>query len=103
MKFRAHLNLALAGGALAAALALVPGISTAGGIEGAWDKFHNSQLGVGGSAPASPGIVGAWDQFHGAHLGIQDASAGSAVAGGSLENPWEKFHNSHLGSTGSRG
>lgn len=98
MKFRANLNGALVGGALAAVLAIVPGVSAADGIEGAWDQFHNSHVSVGGSAPATGGIVGAWDGFHRGHVSVQSAPSPS-VAGGTLQNPWDSFHQSHIGSS----
>jgi hypothetical protein len=99
MKFRAHLNLALVSGALA--LAVLPGVSAAGGVEGAWDKFHNSHLGGGGSVPTG-GIANPWDSFHASHLGKQTVASPSVTAS-SLQNPWDEFHQSHIGSTGSRG
>lgn len=99
MKFRANLNLALVSGALAAALAVAPGVSTAGGIEGAWDQFHKSNVGAGGSVPSTEGIVGAWDSFHQSHVG-QEASGSPSFAGGSLDNPWDKFHQSHTSRAG---
>jgi len=95
MKFRANLNLALLSGAFAAALAIVPGVSAAGGIDGAWDQFHNSHVSAGGSVPSSDNIVGAWDQFHNAHTASPQGSASPSFAGGSLDNPWDKFHQNH--------
>jgi hypothetical protein len=99
MKFRSNLNGALVGGALAAALVL-PGVSFAGGIEGAWDQFHNSHVSAGGSAPAG-GIVGAWDGFHQNHVAEQTVESASEAS--SLQNPWNSFHQSHIGSSGSQG
>lgn len=101
MKFRANLNGALVSGAFAAVLAIVPGISTAGGIDGAWDQFHNRHVSAGGSAPSTTGIVGAWDGFHVSHVGEQAVASPSAAS--SLQNPWNSFHQSHIGSSGSQG
>jgi hypothetical protein len=92
MKFRSNLI-----GALAAAMTLVPGVSAAGDIEGAWGKFHNAHVSAAGSAPATGGIVGAWASFHLRHAGEHGAGSPSE-ARSSLQNPWERFHQGHLGS-----
>jgi len=102
MKFRANLKGVFVGGALASVLAFLPGITMAGGIEGAWDQFHKSHVKVDGAAPATSGIVGAWDSFHGSHV-ARDTVAAPSVAGGSLQNPWDAFHQDHVRSIGSRG
>ncbi|HET9699331.1 MAG TPA: hypothetical protein VFP70_00265 [Burkholderiales bacterium] len=102
MKFLVDLNRALASGALAALLVVAPGVSAAGGIEGAWDKFHNDHVSGGGSVPAGAGISNPWHSFHARHLGGQEAAAPSDAAS-SLQNPWDRFHQSHIGSAGSQG
>lgn len=102
MKFRTILNGALASGVFATALAFVPTAAAAGGVEGAWDQFHNSHVSAGGSAPAGGGITGAWEGFHQSHVAEQTAAVPS-VTGSSLQNPWDSFHQSHIGSNGSQG
>ncbi|HEX6829784.1 MAG TPA: hypothetical protein VF104_12495 [Burkholderiales bacterium] len=99
MKFRANLNLALVGGAFAAVLAVVPGVSAAGGTEGAWGQFHNSHVSAGGAVPSGAGISGAWDGFHQSNVG-EGSSVSSSFAGGSLQNPWDRFHQSHTNADG---
>lgn len=102
MKFRANLKGVFVGGALASVLAFLPGITVAGGIEGAWDEFHKSHVTADGAVPATGGIVGAWDSFHQSHAG-HETVASPSVAAGSLQNPWDAFHQGHSRSIGSRG
>ena len=102
MKFFVDLNRALASGALAALLVVAPGVSAAGGIEGAWDKFHNDHVSAGGSVPVGAGISNPWHSFHTSHLRA-GSSVPPSVTASSLQNPWYRFHQSHIGAAGSQG